>query len=236
MAREIILDTETTGLDYRTGHRLIEIACIELDDFIPTGRSFHRYVHPERDIEEGAQKVHGISIDFLTGKPKFAEPHVCDEFLDFVSDCGIIAHNAPFDRGFVNFELEKAGRTVIHEGRWIDTLAMAQKRFPGMYNSLDALCKRFRISLAEREKHGALIDCRLLAAVYLELRGGKERGLDLPPSAASTAAAQAAAQVVHGVRPRPLAPRSTEQERAAHAAFITSALKEKAVWLKHGLS
>jgi len=236
MAREIVLDTETTGLDPRSGHRLIEVACIELDDFIPTGRSFHRYVHPERDIEAEAQAVHGISIDFLAGKPKFAEPEVCDEFLEFVADAEIIAHNAGFDRAFINFELEMAGRATIHDTRWIDTLSMAQKRFPGMYNSLDALCKRFRISLAEREKHGALIDCRLLAAVYLELRGGKERGLDLAPSAASTAAARAAAQIVHGPRPRPLAPRSSEAERAAHLAFVTLALKDKALWLKYGLS
>ena len=236
MAREIVLDTETTGLDVKSGHRLIEVACIELDDFIPTGRSFHRYVHPERDIEAGAQAVHGISIDFLADKPKFAEAHVCDEFLEFVADAEIIAHNASFDRAFVNFELERAGRTTIHETRWIDTLSMAQKRFPGMYNSLDALCKRFRISLAEREKHGALIDCRLLAAVYLELRGGKERGLDLAPAVTSGVAAQAAVRVAHGPRLRPLEPRSTEAERAAHREFIAYALKDKAVWLKHGLA
>ena len=236
MAREIILDTETTGLDFRSGHRLIEIACIELDDFIPTGRSFHRYIDPERDIEAEAQAIHGISTDFLKGKPRFADREVCEEFLEFVDDAIIIAHNAGFDRGFVNFELEKAGQVTLREARWIDTLTMAQKRFPGMYNSLDALCKRFRISLAEREKHGALIDCRLLAAVYLELRGGRERGLDLAPSAASAAAAKAAAQIVHGPRPRALAPRSTEAERALHLEFITLALKDKAVWLSYGLA
>ena len=236
MAREIILDTETTGLDVYSGHRLIEIACIELDDFIPTGRSFHRYIDPERDIEAEAQAIHGISADFLKGKPRFADKEVCEEFLEFVEDAIIIAHNAGFDRGFVNFELEKAGQVTLRETRWIDTLTMAQKRFPGMYNSLDALCKRFRISLAEREKHGALIDCRLLAAVYLELRGGRERGLDLPPSAASTAAAKAAAQIVHGPRPRALAPRSTDAERALHLEFIALALKDKAVWLSYGLA
>lgn len=236
MAREFVLDTETTGIDYRSGHRLIELACIELDDFIPTGRSFHRYIHPDRDIEAEAQAVHGISIEFLKDMPRFDDPTVCDEFLDFVADGVLIAHNASFDRGFVNFELERAGRAGIHEARWVDTLAMAKTRFPGMHNSLDALCKRFKISLAEREKHGALIDCRLLASVYLELCGGKERGLDLAPASVRRAAVLAAEQTVYGPRPRPLAPRSTEAERSAHVEFIKAALKDKAIWLKHGLS
>jgi DNA polymerase-3 subunit epsilon len=234
MAREFVLDTETTGIDFRSGHRLIEVACIELDDFIPTGRSFHRYIFPERDIEAEAQAVHGISLDFLKGKPLFAEPEVCDEFLDFVADGALIAHNAGFDRGFINFELERAGRRTLPDGRWVDTLAMAKTRFPGMHNSLDALCKRFKISLAEREKHGALIDCRLLAAVYLELSGGKERGLDLAPTAAR-AVSMRVEQSAYGPRPRPLAPRSTDEERAAHVQFVQKALKDKAVWLKHGL-
>jgi DNA polymerase-3 subunit epsilon len=237
MAREIVLDTETTGLDVRSGHRLIELACVELDDFVPTGRTFHRYIHPERDIEAAAQEVHGVSIDFLADKPRFGEPEVCEAFLEFVADAAVVAHNAGFDRSFVNAELERAGRPVIHERRWVDTLAMAQKRFPGMYNSLDALCKRFRISLAEREKHGALIDARLLAAVYLELQGGKERGLDLGigRSSAARPASVTVQAVAYGARTRPLAPRSTDAERAAHAAFIQSVLGDKAVWLKHGL-
>ena len=235
MAREIVLDTETTGLDVRTGHRLIELGCVELDDFVPTGQTFHRYIHPQRDIEAGAQAVHGISIDFLKDKPLFGDADVCDAFLEFVGDAPVVAHNAKFDRSFVNFELEKAGRVLIHETRWVDTLSMAQKRFPGMYNSLDALCKRFRISLAEREKHGALIDARLLAAVYLELKGGKERGLDLGPARVSTGSAQVE-RASYGPRPRPLAPRSTDAERAAHLDFINTALKDKAVWFKHGLS
>lgn len=234
MARELILDTETTGIDFRSGHRLIEIACIELDDFIPTGASFHRYIFPERDIEAEAQAVHGISLDFLKDKPRFHEPEVCDEFLGFVGDAPIVAHNAAFDRGFVNGELERAGRRQVPDERWVDTLAMAKMRFPGMHNSLDALCKRFRISLAEREKHGALIDCRLLAAVYLELSGGKERGLDLSPAAVRSAAARAE-QTAYGPRPRPLAARSTDAERAAHLEFVHKSLKDKAVWRKHGL-
>ncbi len=235
MAREIVLDTETTGLDVKTGHRLIELACVELDDFIPTGQTFHRYIHPERDIEAGAQAVHGVSIEFLKDKPRFIEAEVCEAFLEFVGDSPVVAHNAGFDRGFVNFELERAGRPAIHETRWVDTLSLARVRFPGMHNSLDALCKRFRISLAEREKHGALIDARLLAAVYLELRGGKERGLDFAP-AAVVRASTVTGQSSYGPRPRPLGPRSTEAERAAHLEFIQSALKDKAVWFKHGLS
>lgn len=233
MAREIILDTETTGLDPKSGHRLIEIACVELEDFIPTGRTFHRYIHPERDIDPEAERVHGISLAMLEGKPKFNEAVVCEEFLTFVDGAMIIAHNAAFDRGFIVHEFQRIGREVALE--WTCTLEMAKKRFPGMYNSLDALCKRFKISLAERDKHGALIDCKLLAQVYLELCGGKERGLDLSPAALKTAVSLAAGATAHGPRPRPLAPRSTEAEREAHQAFVAKMLKDKAIWLKTGL-
>lgn len=235
MAREIVLDTETTGLDPKTGHRMIEIACIEIEDLLPTGRFFHRYIDPERDIDPEAEKVHGISRASLMGKPKFAEATICDEFLDFVGEAKLVAHNAAFDRGFVNHELERAGRAPIPDARWTCTYVLAQRKFPGMYNSLDALCKRFKISLADREKHGALIDTRLLAMVYLELHGGKERGLDLAPSRIQAAATAAAAPAQnHGPRPRLLAPRSTDEERAAHAAFVAKALKDKALWAKLG--
>jgi DNA polymerase-3 subunit epsilon len=232
MAREIVMDTETTGFDPKQGHRLVEIACVELEDFLPTGRHFHCYIDPERDMPPEAEKVHGLSAAFLKGKPKFAEPHVCDAFLAFCGDAPLIAHNAGFDRAFVNWELEKVGRAILPEPRWIDTLALAQKRFPGMYNSLDALCKRFNISLADREKHGALIDTRLLAAVYLELRGGRERRLELTPQVRRTAVAEA---TQYAARPRPLAPRSTPEERQAHVQFIQATLKDKALWLKMGL-
>jgi len=233
MARAIVLDTETTGLDPRTGHRLIEVGCIELDDYIPTGASFHRYVHPERDIDPDAERVHGISLAMLADKPKFHE--ICDELLDFVADAPLVAHNAAFDRGFINHELERAGRDVLHESRWVDTLKLAQQRFPGMYNSLDALCKRFKISLAERDKHGALLDARLLASVYLELQGGRERAFDLTTQTLVATATSAAVQAAYGARPRPLAPRSTDEERALHESFVREVLKDKAVWLKHGL-
>ena len=233
MARAIVLDTETTGLDPRSGHRLIEVGCIELDDYIPTGKTFHRYIHPERDIDPDAERVHGISLAMLADKPKFHE--VCDELLDFVADAPLVAHNAAFDRGFINHELERAGRDVLHESRWVDTLKLAQQRFPGMYNSLDALCKRFKISLAERDKHGALLDARLLASVYLELQGGRERAFDLTTQTIVATATSAAVQAAYGARPRPLAPRSTDEERALHEAFVRDVLKDKAVWLKHGL-
>jgi DNA polymerase-3 subunit epsilon len=233
MAREIVLDTETTGFDPKQGHRLVEIACVELEDFLPTGRHFHCYIDPERDMPPEAEKVHGLSASFLKGKPKFAEAVICEAMLEFIGDSPLIAHNAGFDRAFINWELEKTGCAVLPEPRWIDTLGLAQKRFPGMHNSLDALCKRFNISLADREKHGALIDTKLLAGVYLELRGGRERRLELTPQALR-AAVTLAKTAAYGARPRPLAPRSTEDERAAHAEFVRANLKDKAIWLKIG--
>jgi DNA polymerase III subunit epsilon len=232
MAREIVLDTETTGLDPLSGHRLIEVACIELSDLIPTGNSFHRYIDPEREIDFEAERVHGLSTAFLRGNPKFGDAEVVEAFLEFVGDAALIAHNAAFDRNFINAELERIGRQGFAETRWIDTLGLAQKRYPGMYNSLDALCKRFRISLVEREKHGALVDAKLLANVYLELKGGRERGLDLRLVGARRAVEAAAAAIAYGPRPRPLGPRSTAEERAAHAAFVRDVLKDGAVWLE----
>jgi DNA polymerase-3 subunit epsilon len=235
MAREIVLDTETTGFEPQHGHRLVEIACLEIEDFIPTGRSFHTYVDPCRDMPIEAERVHGLSAAFLTGKPRFEHPDVADAFLAFVGDAPIIAHNAGFDRTFVNFELELCRRQILPENRWIDTLGLAKHRFPGMHNSLDALCKRFKISLSEREKHGALVDAKLLAAVYLELKGGRERRLELTSAAVANAMA-ASAQTVYGARPRPLEPRSTAEERAQHAAFIRDVVKAEDAWAPHGLS
>jgi DNA polymerase III subunit epsilon len=234
MPREIVLDTETTGLDPLSGHRLIELACIELNDLIPTGRSFHRYIDPEREIDFEAERIHGLSTAFLRGKPKFGDAEVVEAFLEFVGDAALVAHNAAFDRNFINAEMERIGRLGFVESRWIDTLAMAQKRFPGMYNSLDALCKRFKISLSEREKHGALVDTKLLASVYLELQGGRERGFDLSINGArsSNQGGIAVAPRDYGVRPRPLAARLTEAEHLLHAAFIRDALKDAAVWLQ----
>lgn len=234
MAREIVLDTETTGFEPSAGHRLVEIACLEIEDFIPTGRHFHVYIDPCRDMPPDAERVHGLSAAFLTGKPKFDHPDVVDAFLDFVADAPIIAHNAGFDRAFINHELGVISREHVHESRWIDTLALARVRFPGMHNSLDALCKRFKISLSEREKHGALIDAKLLAAVYLELKGGRERRLELQTQAMVNAAV-VASRAAYGERPRPLAPRSTEGERQVHASFIRDVLKSDELWKKHGI-
>src|ERR1700761_4052025 len=213
MARENVLDTETTGLDPRSGHRVIEIACIEIEDYIPTGAHFHRYIDPEREIDPEAEKVHGISRRMLAGKPRFDHPEICDQFLDFVGDSLIVAHNAQFDRGFINTELERAGRAPLIDSQWRCTYELAKSKFPGMYNSLDALCKRFKISLAEREKHGALIDTRLLAMVYLELQGGKDRALDLEAAPVLGADGLVVShRVAYGPRPCVLPSRITEAE------------------------
>ncbi|MBL8774087.1 MAG: DNA polymerase III subunit epsilon [Phenylobacterium sp.] len=235
MGREIVLDTETTGFDPLTGDRLVELAALEIEQFVPTGRSFHVYIDPCRDMPIEAERVHGLTSGFLKGKPRFEDPEVVDAFLEFVGDAPIIAHNAAFDRGFVNWELSRCSRVEIPEHRWIDTLGLAKQRFPGMHNSLDALCKRFRISLSEREKHGALIDAKLLAAVYLELKGGRERRLELTASTAVGSVAMTT-RVEYGPRPRPLAPRSTEAERAVHAAFIREKVKGEALWAEFGLA
>jgi DNA polymerase-3 subunit epsilon len=228
MALEIVLDTETTGIDHRKGHRLIEIGCIEIEDLLPTGRTFHHYIDPEREIEADAIRVHGISNEMVRGKPKFA--HIVDDMLDFIGDRKIIAHNAAFDRGFINMELEKHGRVVTPDDQWIDTLEIARHKFPGMANSLDALCRRFNISLAERDLHGALIDARLLASVYLELLGGKERALDLEVAVVKTVEGVIANVQDYGPRPRALMSRITAAEAEAHDAFIKKYLKDKSLW------
>jgi DNA polymerase-3 subunit epsilon len=234
MAREIVLDTETTGFDPLRGDRLVELAALEIESFVPTGRSFHVYIDPLRDMPAEAERVHGLSAAFLRGKPRFDSAEVVDAFLEFVGDAPIIAHNAAFDRGFINWELSNCSREELPEHRWIDTLGLAKQRFPGMHNSLDALCKRFKISLSEREKHGALIDAKLLAAVYLELKGGRERRLELS-SATMVNAVHVATRNEYGARSRPLAFLSTEAERAAHAAFIRDKVKGEDLWARFGL-
>ena len=235
MAREIVLDTETTGFEPHLGHRLVELACLEIEDYLPTGRSFHVYIDPERDMPPEAEKVHGLSAAFLAGKPKFRDKEIHADFLTFIGDAPIIAHNATFDRTFVNYELEALGVAGIPEERWIDTLALARKRFPGMHNSLDALCKRFKISLSEREKHGALIDARLLAAVYLELKGGRALTLELTTREMAAHAVAVAKAAAYGARPRPLPFRSTDAERELHAQFVREVMKNDELWGKFGL-
>ncbi|GGF32636.1 DNA polymerase III subunit epsilon [Aliidongia dinghuensis] len=221
--REICLDTETTGFDPAEGHRMVEIACVELVNLMPTGRELHLYFDPERDMPAEAEAVHGLTIEFLTGKPKFRE--LAHEFEAFMQDSRLVAHNAEFDVRFINAELVRAGRPKL-TCEVQDTLRLARTKFPGSPASLDALCRRFGIDLSERSKHGALIDTRLLAKVYLELMGGQQPGLSL---AIDNGAAVAAA-VVARREPRPARPhQATPEELAAHEAIVAT-LKE-AIWL-----
>ena len=233
MTREIVLDTETTGFDPKTGDRLIEVGCIEIEDLLPTGRTFHRFVNPQRLIPADATRVHGITDDKVKDAPKFAE--IVADLAEFIGDAPVIAHNAQFDRNFIDYEYRLCGHVLLPEGRWIDTLQLAQKRWPGMPNSLDALCKRYKVSLADRSFHGALIDARLLAEVYLELRGGKERVLDLSSRRESRAVAGGAEAGGYAPRPRPLTPRIHAQEVEAHHAFLLSTLKDRSLWAGYGL-
>lgn len=233
MAREIVLDTETTGFDPRTGDRLIEVGCIEILDLLPTGRTFHRFVNPERLIPADATRVHGITDDRVKDAPKFAE--IVADLMEFIGDAPVIAHNANFDRNFIDHEFGRCGHPLMPETRWIDTLQLAQKVWPGMPNSLDALCKRYKVSLADRSFHGALIDARLLAEVYLELRGGKERVLDLSSRRDVASAAAHAAAGGYGPRPRPLTPRIHPEEAEAHRAFLLATLKDRSLWAGYGL-
>ena len=176
--REIILDTETTGLDPKAGHRLVEIGAVELINHTPTGTNYQTYINPERDVDPGAYAVHGLAKEFLQEQPVFEA--ISENFLDFISDSVLVIHNAPFDMLFINMELERLNLATIDMGRVVDTLAMARKKFPGAHASLDALCRRFSIENSHRELHGALVDADLLAGVYLELIGGKEPALALP--------------------------------------------------------
>lgn len=227
--REIVFDTETTGLDPASGDRLVEIGCIELVNRFPTGRVFHQYVNPERDMPEPAFKVHGLSIDFLKDKPRFAE--IAAELVAFIGDDGmLVAHNAMFDLGFLNAELKRAGHREVNRDRLVDTLLLARRKHPGGSNRLDDLCARYRIDNSRRTKHGALLDAELLAEVYLELLGARQAMLGLLADAASADLRQAASGAL--TRPEPLPPRVTEQERAAHRAFIET-LGDAAIWKKY---
>lgn len=225
--RQIVLDTETTGLSPDSGDRLVELGCLELMNHVATGESFHRYVNPERDVPRGAFDVHGLSEEFLRDKPKFAE--IADDFLAFIGDAPLVIHNASFDMAFLNAELKRTGRAVLPFDRAVDTLAIARKRFPGAQNSLDALCRRFNVDNSNRVKHGALLDAELLAEVYLELMGGRQPGLVLDASL-SNARAAALGTVERRARAKPLDPRLTDEERAAHEAFVAT-LGANPLWL-----
>jgi len=221
--REIALDTETTGLDPAAGHRVVEIACIELISHLPSGREYHQYLDPERDMPQEAFQIHGLSTEFLAKYPTFAE--VGGDFLEFIGDAPLVIHNADFDIGFLNAELKRAQMSMIDPSRAVDTLRIARRKFPGGQHSLDALCRRFEIDLSVREKHGALIDTRLLAAVYLELIGGRQPGLELV-SDRSTAAREGTVVERQARPPRPHAP--TEAESAAHETFLDKI--ENPIW------
>jgi DNA polymerase-3 subunit epsilon len=224
--REIVFDTETTGLDPVTGDRLVEIGCIELVNRFPTGNTFHRYLNPERDMPESAFKVHGLGIDFLNDKPRFAD--VADELVAFLGDAPLGAHNALFDLGFLNAELERAGRAGVSRERLVDTLMLARRKYPGGSNRLDDLCLRYRIDNSRRTKHGALLDAELLSEVYVELIGARQAHLSLVEATSGGGETRISMMTVR-IRPQPLAPRIDAVERAAHRAFVAT-LGAAAVW------
>ena len=228
--REVVLDTETTGLDPLAGHRLVEVGAVELSNHVPTGRTYHQYINPDRSMPKEALKIHGLSDEFLSDKPKFAD--IADDFLEFLSGGKLVIHNAAFDLSFINAELGWIGRPQLSENLVIDTVAIARNKFPGSPASLDALSRRFGIDTADRVRHGALLDSEILAAVYLELVGGRQ------PNFAFTATHSVSGTNVSGESWRPgprgkeLPPRITDAEAKAHAEFVAS-LGEGALWRKY---
>jgi DNA polymerase-3 subunit epsilon len=224
--REIVLDTETTGLDPLRGDRLVEIGCIELLNSIPSGQTFHRYLNPQRDIPAEAFAVHGLSAEFLADKPFFAD--IVDDLIAFLGDDPLVIHNAAFDTAFLNAELDRCGKAAIARERLVDTLMLARRKFVGVRNSLDDLCGRFGIDTSKRVKHGALLDAELLAEVYLELIEARQAQLGLAAAEAAVAVAAGEEKILR-TRPVPLVPRLTEAERAAHRAFVAT-LGDKAIW------
>jgi DNA polymerase-3 subunit epsilon len=228
--REVVLDTETTGLSPRSGDRLVEIGCVELINRFPTGRTYHAYVNPERDMPDGAFAVHGLSAEFLSTKPRFVE--VVDAFLDFIADAPLVIHNAEFDMGFIDMELEKAGRQALGLSRSINTLSMARRKHPGASAKLDDLCKRYGVDNSRRTKHGALLDAELLAEVYVELAGGRQASLTLATDALQNNGADLRSNGPKRTaepRPVPLASTLSAEEAEAHAAFVAT-LGPEAVW------
>lgn len=229
MLREIVLDTETTGLDARNGDRLIEIGCIELINHIPTGREFHRFINPEdRPVHPEAEAIHGISTAFLMDKPPFR--NICDDFVAFIGDAQLVIHNASFDMGFINMEMKRIGRPSFTIDRAIDTLAIARRKHPAGPNTLDGLCKRYGIDNSKRTKHGALMDSELLARVYVELIGERQAGLGLATEAESGAEHAAADRI--GPRAIPLPSRLTPDDEARHQEFVAK-LGAGALWRRY---
>jgi DNA polymerase III subunit epsilon len=229
--REIVLDTETTGFEPAEGHRIVEIGAVELFNHLPTGRTFHHYLNPQRPMPKEAFEVHGLGDDFLRDKPLFRA--VAADFLTFIGDAQLVIHNAAFDMKFLNAELVANGHAPLPYARATDTLMMARQKFPGSPASLDALCRRFGVDNTGREKHGALLDSEILAEVYLQLVGGRQPGFGLSPVDPNPRSANTtdAASWRPGPRPIPLAPRLTPDESAAHQAFVAK-LGDSAIWLK----
>jgi DNA polymerase-3 subunit epsilon len=226
--REICLDTETTGLDPKDGHKIIEIACIEMVNKVRTGQFFHTYINPRRDVPEGAFRVHGISTDFLQDKPIF--DHVAKKFLDFIEGGKLVIHNATFDLKFLNHELRAIGLEAIDGANVIDSLSLARKKFPGSPASLDALCKRFNIDISHRTKHGALLDTELLCDVYVELMGGAQSGLAFDVAKKELKRDEFATKVTKNILPKRDFPLS-ELDLAAHKEFMTQNFKTN-LWYK----
>jgi len=222
--REIVFDTETTGLDPLAGDRLVEIGCIELFNRFPTGKTFHGYFNPERDMPESALKIHGLTIDFLKNQPLFARR--VGELIDFLGDAQLVAHNAMFDLAFLNAELERAGYQAVGRDRMVDTLLIARRKHPGAPNRLDDLCNRYAVDNSRRTKHGALLDAELLAEVYVELIGARQAQFILSQAPAIVATGQI---IAVRERPMPLPSLLTADAQAAHRRFIAS-LGENAVW------
>lgn len=227
--REIVLDTETTGLDPKDGHRIVEIAGVELANTLPTGRIYHQYINPEMAMPAEAFQIHGLGDAFLKDQPVFSG--IVEAFLAFVGSDPLVIHNAEFDMRMINAELQRLGRQALPNSQAIDTLGMAKRAFPGAQASLDALCRRFGVDNSARKKHGALLDCELLAEVYLELQGGRQRGLALASSGsrAEGGKIRGVADVATVRREMPLPSRLTEAEIEAHAAFIDD-LGDTALW------
>ena len=233
MTREIVLDTETTGIDPADGHRIIEIGCIELFNHLPTGRTYHQYINPEREVDAGAIAVHGIKNEFLADKPVFAE--IVGEFLDFIKDATLVIHNAEFDIKFLNSEIKPFGFPPLKLAEAVDTLLIARKKYPGSPANLDALCRRFNIDLSSRELHGALLDAQLLAEVYIELLGGRQVSLELTVETGPEQEDTLSVEEFSGAalkRPSPLPSRLTGADKAAHREFVET-LGEDAIWKRY---
>lgn len=229
--REIVLDTETTGFEPSEGHRIVEIGAVELFNHLPTGKTYHQYINPERMMPKEAFEVHGLGDDFLRNQPVFRA--IGQSFLDFIGDAQLVIHNAAFDMKFLNAELKAVGLPTLPYSRATDTLMIARQKFPGSPASLDALCRRFGVDNSAREKHGALLDSEILAEVYLELVGGRQPDFGLNPAAQSNTSGAARQDSDWRARPRPvpLPPRLTDEESAAHAAFVAK-MGDAAIWAK----